>query len=467
MEQTFRPGAATGGHSVAVMTPSDLTRRALLRYGGITALALLGLDRRLSGAEAPAGLAAAGYGPLVKDPAGLLDLPAGFRYVVLSKAGEEMADGLLAPSFFDGMACFPLDKDRLALVRNHELTSDLKDIGPFGPDNARLGKIDQAKLYDRGGGTSPALGGCSTVVVNTTTMTMERQFLSLAGTIRNCAGGPTPWGSWITCEEDLTVPGPTKAGSSDRFHGFAFEVPASATPGLADPLPLTALGRFRREAVAIDPGTGIVYQTEDFKAGLLYRFIPTTPGKLHAGGKLQALRVAGVADATNWKQQDVAVGTELAVEWVDIPDPSDATAKQGTAAGATIFTRGEGCWWADGAIWYTCTDGGKERRGQIWRLVPGKPDRLTLFSEPNDPRVYDMIDNLTVAPWGDVICAEDGGDGNRLIGVARDGRCYPLAFNALNSGEMAGVCFSPDGQWLFANIFHPGHTVAITGPWRG
>lgn len=459
-----------------------LSRRALLRSA--TALALLGLDRHLAGVEAPSALPAVGFGPLRRDPAGLLDLPAGFRYVVLSTTGQEMADRLLVPSYCDGMACFTGPNGEWLLVRNHELTPDLSALGPFGPGNGRLDRIDPSRLYDRGSGVTPSLGGCTTLVVDPATMTLTRQFLSLAGTLRNCAGGPTPWGTWITCEEDLALPGKGKKGIIDQAHGFAFEVPVTITPGLVAPLPLTAMGRFRREAVCIEPRSGIVYQTEDQPEGVFYRFIPTVPGALHQGGRLQALTLPGYGsgDTSNWQTQTMPVAATRACGWVDVTDLTEAPARQAAAAGAVRFTRGEGCWFADGAAWFTCTDGGRQRKGQIWRYQPSpnegtaeevqQPGQLTLIAEPNDGHAMENIDNLTVAPWGDLICAEDssGNDleaGNRIIGVTRDGRCYPLALNALNRSELAGVCFSPDGRWLFANIFHPGCTLAITGPWPG
>lgn len=457
---------------------TDLTRRTLLRLGGATALALLGLDRRWA-AEPAAGAAPAGFGPLVPDPAGILDLPAGFRYVVVSRTGDTMDDGLLVPGALDGMACFAGADGTLRLVRNHELRPDDTRVGAFGRDNARFAGVDRARVYDGGDGLAPALGGTTTIVVDAATGACRRQWLSLAGTWRNCAGGPTPWGSWITCEEDLQRAGTTDKGLVvARDHGYAFEVPAAAD-GLVEAVPLAAMGRFRREAVAIDPASGAVYQTEDTPNGVFYRFLPAQPSRLAAGGRLQALRIRDLAgpDTRNWTGRHVAVGAELAVDWVDVADPGNDTARQAVAAGAHVFTRGEGCWSERGLVWFSCTDGGAARKGQIWRYQPSpvegtaeertQPGRLTLFIEPDDGALLENVDNVVVAPWGDVLGAEDNASNgssreNRLMGITPSGAVYPLA--STTRSELAGPCFSPDGRWLFINVF-AGVTCAVTGPW--
>jgi uncharacterized protein len=225
-----------------------------------------------------------------------------------------------------------------------------------------------------------------------------------------------------------------------------------------------------------------VYQTEDRNDGLIYRFIPNTPGKLIDGGRLQALVARGrkTLDLRNWREPaQLLPGEVIDIEWIDmdnVESPGDTLRAEGAARGAAIFARAEGMWFGRGAIYFACTNGGLKKKGQIWRYVPSPlegqsdesrfPGRLELFVEPNDGEVCDNADNLCVAPNGELYVAEDGGGGNRLICVQRDGRVSTFAENAHNDSELAGVCFSPDGTTMFVNIQKdPGMTLAIWGPW--
>ncbi len=224
---------------------------------GAAALAFSGLSRSVQAQNAQTAPATetyinevVGYGPLVRDPNGVIDLPQGFSYRVISQGGETMDDGLLVPGQFDGMGCFPLEGSRIALVRNHELkvsSRTHRNWGPGGFHQERLGRLDVTKAYDTYKDGRPLPGGTTTLVYDMATGQTVRQHLSLAGTSTNCCGGHTPWGSWLTCEETEDAP----AGSDVmKEHGYVFEVPASAT-GLVDPVPLKAMGRFEHEAVAI------------------------------------------------------------------------------------------------------------------------------------------------------------------------------------------------------------------------
>jgi secreted PhoX family phosphatase len=417
-----------------------------------------------------------------KEPKDLLALPPGFTAKPISRVGREMSDKLLTPGKHDGMAAFPGPGGRTLLVCNHECDALDFTAGAFGDRNERLRNVDASRFYDFGSGKAPALGGTTTLLFNTRTQTVEREHLSLAGTIRNCAGGPTPWGSWITCEETVQP----REGDFEQDHGYTFEVPADATE-LCAAVPMKAMGRFNHEAVAVHPRSGIVYQTEDRGDGLIYRFIPKRPPQeagdlLRSGGRLQALKVRDVKslDTRNWRQVKVRPGQRMAVEWVDLENvesPEDDLRLQGFyGRGAARFARGEGMWYGRGAVYWCCTNGGKKQKGQIWRYRPSaneglpeeelSPGTLELFVEPEDGNVAENCDNLTVSPWGDLFVCEDNGQGhNKLLRVTQSGKIFEFARNIVNRSELAGVTFSPDGTTLFVNIQFPGTSVAITGAW--
>ena len=435
-------------------------RRFLAATGSaFAALAASGCMRTpIYGSAAPrAGL---GYGALQPDPAGLLDLPQGFSYRVISSLGDAMDDGFTVPDRADGMGCFDLGDGRIALVRNHELQPHHDGGGVVG-----------AAFDTQARSLVPLPGGTTTLVLDAATLELQAQHRSLAGTIRNCAGGTTPWGSWLTCEENTS-----KAdGKINQDHGWVFEVPATAT-GLVDPVPLKAMGRFDHEAAAVDPATGIVYLTEDKGDSLLYRFIPTTRGRLADGGRLQALALAdnAPADTRNWEGRIGAVRRqERAVRWIDLDDvesPQDDLRLRGAAAGAAIFARGEGIHMGEGELFFCCTSGGAAGLGQIFRLRPsatGNDDRLDLFFESESKDQFDFGDNLTVGPNGHLVVCEDQYTDtvtNHLRGITPDGEAYPIALLRQQT-ELAGACFSPDGRTLFVNFYSPARTVAITGPW--
>ena len=204
---------------------------------------------------------------------------------------------------------------------------------------------------------------------------VDKQWLSLSGTIRNCAGGITPWGSWLTCEENTTRAGAT----AGKDHGYVFEVPSSHM-GLVTPVPLKAMGRFNHEAACVDPRSGIVYLTEDRDDSLLYRFLPDAKGELAKGGRLEALALDGVADSRNWNGIAVERGKALRGTWISLDNPEapdDDLRKRGAAKGATLFARGEGIWWGRDELYFACTDGGAIKHGQIFRLRPGMTGAAT------------------------------------------------------------------------------------------
>jgi secreted PhoX family phosphatase len=423
-----------------------------------------------------------GYGPLVSDPEKLLDLPAGFSYKIISRAGAPMDDGLFVPGKADGMATFAGPGGLAVIVRNHELLP-YEGPSPFGESKTLPAGFDAAKLFDAGRGASPHRGGTSTIVFDTRRQQIVRQFMSLAGTCRNCAGGPTPWNSWITCEETVVRAGRDKDGefTSDKDHGWCFDVPATTEPYLNAPIPLTAMGRFNHEAVAVDPRTGVVYETEDREDGIFYRFLPTMPGDLKAGGRLQTLCIEGAKsrDLRNWgPEPPVERGQQLRARWLDlehIDSPEDDLRKRGFEAGAARFARAEGIWHSDGQIYIACTTGGPKQKGQIWKYVPAEREgqggaddsgTLELYIESRDSQLLENCDNITMSPWGDLVLCEDReADLVRLVAVTPAGKLYTLAGHHAKS-EFAGVCFTPDGSTLLVNIQHRGLTIAVTGPWR-
>lgn len=449
-------------------THSATDRRGFLASSAAVVAGMSGLRTFAQASDEQTRLVAEGYGPLQRDPAGVLDLPKGFHGAIISRAGDTMSDGFKVPGAPDGMAAFPAPDGRCVLVRNHELNPGARPGGgAFGPGNQLAEKLPDEMIYDRGRRGAVCLGGTTSLLYDLRSGKVERSWLSLAGTLRNCAGGPTPWGSWITCEETVVTTGK----ECQHDHGFNFEVPADLPPGLARPVPLREMGRFNHEAIAVDPATGIVYETEDRPDGLIYRFIPNTAGKLAAGGRLQALAIAGRPsfDTRNWTRQAIRPGESREVKWIDLQDVAagtDLLRYRGSTDGAATFARGEGMWYSNGVIYFACTNGGRAKHGQIWKLHLGDPGQLELFVEPNNPALVDMADNLTVSPWGDLIVCEDGAGEQNLVGVQPDGRLYRFGHNALNNSEFAGACFSPDGSTLFVNIQKAGLTLAVTGPWK-
>lgn len=458
------------------------TRRDFIQFASAASIGFLGMHRFLGQAHASNAarhdLYTRGFGPLVPDPRKILDLPPGFAYRIISRKGQEMADGLLVPGVPDGMAAFEASGGLTVLVRNHEINNRDTSNSPFGPKNERLGRINPDRIYDEGVRGVPALGCTTNIVYDTREQRVVRQFLSSAGHCRNCAGGATPWGTWLTCEETVIRSGELDAAED---HGYVFEVPATHEPSLADPTPIRAMGRFNHEAVCIDPRTGIAYLTEDRDDGLFYRFIPVTPGSFQGGGRLEALAIRGEpgADTRNWAKPHTPTGEARPVEWIALEDTDprqDDLRHRGHRSGAALFARGEGIHWAHDSAYVVCTNGGEAKKGQVWRYLPSphegqtneadRPGTISLFVEPNDADVIDMPDNIGVAPWGDLILCEDGSGEQFLVGVTPEGRLYKFARNAANSSEFAGACFSPDGSTMFVNIQYTALTLAITGPWR-
>ncbi len=454
-----------------------LTRRTLLRGAGF-GLALAGLTPlgRLLASAGERRRSIPGYGPLApvfdsNTGLPLLQLPKGFSYVSFGWTGEPLPDGRPCPRKHDGMGLVAMEGDVAVLVRNHEIGAE--PGGSFAPPEG---------TYD-----ADCAGGTTTLRFNTRTGQLESMLPSLSGTLVNCAGGVTPWGTWLSCEEIVLAEGqlvPTREKllhKMKRAHGFVFEVPAR---GLGNPQPLLALGQMKHEAATVDPATGTVYLTEDGEpeAGF-YRMVPKAPGELHRGGRLQMLRVAGTPDLRTGCRE----GERFRVEWVDIEDPTAGVdsdggmfglVRAGKAAGASVFTRLEGCIAGEGRIWFTSTDGGDARCGQLWAYRP-QTEELELVYQSPDPAELDYPDNIVLSPRGGLVICEDSDQPvQRLYGMDGQGGLFEFCRNNVQldgergftgdyrGAEWAGACFSPDGRWLFANIYDPGFSVAITGPWK-
>lgn len=452
-----------------------MDRRTFLKGSAAFAgsmIGLKGLVARANGAAENLSRDAAndrgGYGAIKPKKANNVDevylaLPDGFEYVVFGAAGSVMSDGIETPPAHDGMAAFAVN-GKIRLVRNHEVRSPAPTAA-FGSDS---------KAYDK---TAP--GGTTTLIVDPVTRELERDFVSLSGTLVNCAGGPTPWGTWITCEETAqgtfgtTNADGIKIGGFEKDHGYCFEVSATADEEIKAE-PIVAMGRFVHEAIAVDPATGIVYLTEDKGSSGLYRFIPNKPGVMLEGGKLQMLAIEGKPKFDTRKGQKM--GVALPAIWVDIDEPNPKSAdtnesavyEEGHDKGAAAFARLEGAWYGEGHIFVNATSGGNKSKGQVWRYTPTGPDKgeLTLLFESPDGAVLDSPDNLCISPRGGLVICEDGDEQNFLRGLTQTGEIFDLARNERSSSEFAGATFSPDGKTLFVNMQWDAVTLAIWGPWE-
>ncbi len=464
----------------ALKDTAQLSRRSFLQRstaalsGAVMAAPLLESTARH--ARGDAHQAVSPWGPLTpqKDQSTgctLCALPEGFQYWSFGWT-DDYLDGASdvparpTPNMHDGMGVIDQFGSRTVLVRNHEVS---EEAGSFA---------DKSTTY-----SSIAGGGTTTLIWNAETHTVESQFASMGGTLRNCAGGVTPWGTWLTCEETYAT------GTKGSKHGYVFEV----APAGGVPKPILGMGRFKHEATAVDEA-GTIYLTEDARYAGFYRYLPWVLGNVAAGGRLQMLTVAGKNNRCFNFDQPFNVPNSWEIDWVDVPAPHElGTFSRTSKRGGARFTRLEGCWASDDfkQIFFLSTDGGVASKGQIF-CYDVQEQKLTIIFDALAENVADYPDNFTITPGGGFLLCEDhlpdkSTMPQRLLGMAPDGNVFPFAENRcvfekpyrraeggyktsfagdFSKSEWAGACFSKDGQWLFVNIQTPGVTLAITGPWK-
>ncbi len=395
----------------------------------------------------------------------LLHLPPDFRYFSFGWADEALDGGGVIPGAADGMGIVAANGQRLTLIRNHEIT------------HARGAFASTVRAYDERCG-----GGCVRLVLDLNEEKVLRKEAALTGTLINCAGGITSNHSWLSCEE-IVIAQDVRSDDArmaremglQESHGWVFEVPSEG-PSSAEPI--RGMGIFRHEATTED-AAGNVYLTEDRDSACgFYRFTPETRGR-YRSGRLEMLEAVGARDLRG----AIANGTRFDVRWVPIDDPERAhwadrdqggVVMQGIAAGGTKFLRLEGCLTTSEGIWFTSTSGGSTGGGQVWRFDP-RDQTLTLEHDVADRDVLDYPDNIATGLGNGLVLCEDSKRRahQKLMWLSRSGSLITIAENHavidgrdLGSAEWAGACVSPDGKWLIANLYTPGYSVAITGPWE-
>jgi secreted PhoX family phosphatase len=448
------------------------------------------------------------FPPLQDDPAGILALPAGFSYRIVTREGvTDLAAGQgKTPAYHDGTGVVDATGGQLTIIQNHEMTPHMSTFGV--PHVA-------GTVYDPGAANA---SGC-TVITTDTNLRRTAEWVGISGTVRNCAGGVTPWGTWLTCEETFINAGATwsaagQTGTYEKNHGYVFEVFRGESRKQL-PKPIKAFGRFEHEALAVEPNLRHVYLSEDASGpnGLFYRW--TAPSGTHLRSGLANLLddSAGTLEAMQIRLDDGSIVPDVAyltsahlgrpfkVTWTEVPDrdaTSTPTRRQFADGTVTrgkkfegVWSNGQGCYIVnsfafaandlpadatkhDGMVWFY------DYAAQTITLVTYFPHNPLAETEGTFPAFADLYfdgpDNVTVTPWGTLVLAEDGVRASHVLSAVPGGPTYAIARNMLSNGatsggaptysEFTGPTFSPDGRILFVNIQAPGITLAITGPWH-
>jgi len=493
-----------------------LTRRQLINRGSAIGAGAVALSLGLSTGETAGARPGESQGstklfpPLKASSKDLLALPAGFSYEVVAKAGvTSIHDGSgtiigKTPDRTDGTGVFKAERG-YRLVQNHELSPGATLPVPQVADT----------VYDTG-----VTGGGCTIVEVSRAGRRRSEWVGISGTVSNCAGGVTPWGSWLSCEETEVKTGNIIAGQKlEADHGFVFEV-FPDRPSAQLPKPIKAWGRFSHEAVVVAPNRTQVYLTEDASSpnGLLYRWTapdgyriqPRMANDLDGNqGALEALIVLAPDGSI---LPDLAyvtsaqIGRPFLTRWTGVPDRQAATTsvrKQFSGSDVTRSKKLEGAWGTRNGLYFAASfafaasdlpANATKHDGQIWyydyadetlTLKAYFPYNELLHTEgPNWEATlgdsldlaFDGPDNVHVSPYGSLVIAEDGNTANHLFSWSEELGAQAIARNQIVLeqsslggnvyAEMTGPTFTPDGSLLFANVQEPGHTFVIRGPWR-
>ncbi|MFI8187617.1 alkaline phosphatase PhoX [Streptomyces sp. NPDC085946] len=385
-----------------------MERRTFLRAAAVggSSAAFGGTLWRGAAYAAPAQPGTGPYGAPGAPDANGIRLPAGFTSRVIARSGQRVGTtSYLWHSAPDGGACYA-DGTGWIYVSNSEI--------------------------------SP--GGGASAVRFSATGAITGAYRILSDTRTNCAGGSTPWNTWLSCEE------------VDR--GYVYETDPW---GVKAAVRRDAMGRFKHEAAAADPVRRVVYMTEDVTDGCFYRFRPTTWGDLSAG-TLEVL-VAGT-------------GTSGPVTWARVPDPTGATATRNQVSGAKRFNGGEGCYYANDTCWFT-TKGDN----RVWQYNAAAQTIELAYDDslvPSGTAPLTGVDNVTGAASGDLFVAEDGGNMEICVITPDDVVAPFLRIDGQSASEITGPAFSPDGTRLYfssqrgtTGSSSGGITYEVRGPFRG